>query len=148
MVALALRGDSLPRFSTPDGELPVRIRYRPEDRSGLEELSDFSVPTRGGSAVRLSSLTELSYLSSEPAIWRVDKRMSQTLTFELEPDGPEVVQVQRHRCDPVEASHGDFELLEYGACTAPGGPLDGRVVHVKSGCPSWRGADSDGESTP
>lgn len=106
VVALALRGDSLPRFSTPDGELPVRIRYRPEDRGGLEDLADLSVPTREGGAVRLSSLTDLRYLASEPVIWRVDKRMSQSLTLELAPDSEDET---RERLDALV---GGLELPE------------------------------------
>lgn len=30
---------------------------------------------------------------------------------------------------------GDFSLLDYGVCANADGPLDGRVVNVKSGCP-------------
>ncbi|WP_035612695.1 DUF3027 domain-containing protein [Haloferula sp. BvORR071] len=32
---------------------------------------------------------------------------------------------------------GDFALLDYGCCTATGGPFDGKVVHIRSGCPEF-----------
>jgi len=32
----------------------------------------------------------------------------------------------------------DFAILEYGCCTAPGSPFDGRAVHFRSGCPQFQ----------
>ncbi|KND58591.1 hypothetical protein BVER_06338c [Candidatus Burkholderia verschuerenii] len=36
---------------------------------------------------------------------------------------------------------GDGHLLDYGACIAGDGPLDGRVVHLNSGCPAFTRAE-------
>ena len=32
---------------------------------------------------------------------------------------------------------GDAYLLDYGVCASSAGPFDGRVVHLKSGCPAF-----------
>ena len=33
---------------------------------------------------------------------------------------------------------GNGHYLDYGCCSAPGGPYDGRVVHVRSGCNAFQ----------
>lgn len=34
---------------------------------------------------------------------------------------------------------GDFELLDYGACTSSNSPFDGRITNLTSGCPAFFG---------
>ncbi len=40
-------------------------------------------------------------------------------------------------CTSFVRLDGDFYFLDYGVCTASGGPFDGRSVHVNSGCPCF-----------
>lgn len=46
-------------------------------------------------------------------------------------------------CRWFKSLDGDGHLLDYGVCIAASGPLDGRAVHRKSGCPAFvAGEDS------
>jgi hypothetical protein len=40
-------------------------------------------------------------------------------------------------CQSFVRLDGDYYILDYGVCTAAGGPFDGRAVKVSSGCPSF-----------
>jgi hydrophobic/amphiphilic exporter-1 (mainly G- bacteria), HAE1 family len=82
-VGYALRGQSLPRFSRDGREIPVRVRYREEDRQTLEQLADFAVPTIDGEEVPLRALTDVEFLPASQRIVRRDRRTSQTIQLDL-----------------------------------------------------------------
>jgi HAE1 family hydrophobic/amphiphilic exporter-1 len=84
VVGYALRGQTLPRFHSQGKEIPVVVRFKEEDRDSLDELADFAVPSEQGSFVKLSSVSEPTYLASSPRIFRNDKRTSREITLELE----------------------------------------------------------------
>ncbi|MEM8962469.1 MAG: efflux RND transporter permease subunit [Acidobacteriota bacterium] len=84
VVGYALRGSALPEFYRDGKEIPVRIRYEEEDREGLDELADFQVPTSTGASVSLASITDTERLPTSRAIYRRDKQIARTITFELE----------------------------------------------------------------
>jgi HAE1 family hydrophobic/amphiphilic exporter-1 len=84
VVGYALRGQQLPYYHRDGKEIPVRVRYKEEDRETLDKLKGFYVPTASGGAVPLSSVTEVHELASAERIVRSNKRTTQTLTLELE----------------------------------------------------------------
>ncbi len=84
VVGYALRGTSLPRFYRDGRDIPVRIRFEEKDRESLTELADFAVPTDTGSFLPLGALTNVVRLEDEEGIFRRDKRISRTITLELE----------------------------------------------------------------
>jgi len=84
VVGYALRGRTLPRFHYEGREIPVRIRFEEEDRERLTELSNFQVPTRDGRAVPISAVTDVKMLESSDGISRRNKRVSRSLTVDLE----------------------------------------------------------------
>ena len=51
LVGYALRGQPLNRFFAEGKDIPVRIRFREEDRESLDQLKGFYVPTGNGSFV-------------------------------------------------------------------------------------------------
>ncbi|MDB2687326.1 hypothetical protein N9Y42_08950 [Mariniblastus sp.] len=42
------------------------------------------------------------------------------------------------KCDCFIRLNGHGSLLDYGACTAPDSPFDGRIVNTRSGCPQFK----------
>jgi HAE1 family hydrophobic/amphiphilic exporter-1 len=87
VVGYALRGQELNRYRTADRDIPVRIRFKEEDRETLGQLKGFYVPTgKAGSFVPLSSVADVSFLAASRRIWREDKRTARTITLELEQD--------------------------------------------------------------
>ncbi len=42
-------------------------------------------------------------------------------------------------CSHFVRLDGDFELLDYGACTSSNSPFDGRITNLTSGCPAFYG---------
>ncbi len=83
VVGYALRGQSLPKYRDASREIPVRVRYREEDRESVADLSSFYVPTASGGVLPVSALTDVSMLDSPPAIVRRNKRTSRTVSLDL-----------------------------------------------------------------
>jgi HAE1 family hydrophobic/amphiphilic exporter-1 len=83
VVGYALRGQSLPRFSNDGEEVPVRVRFREEDRETLAQLEDFAVPGPNGEQLPLRSLTDSRFLPAPREIERSDRRTARELVFEL-----------------------------------------------------------------
>jgi hypothetical protein len=51
----------------------------------------------------------------------------------------EPVHGQCRDCSHFVRLDGDFELLDYGACTSSISPFDGRITNLASGCPAFCG---------
>lgn len=88
VVGYALRGQTLNRYRSEGRDIPVRIRFREDDRETLTQLQGFLVPTGRAGALPLSAVTQTKFLSSSRGIQRVDKRTSESITLELQ-DGRE-----------------------------------------------------------
>lgn len=86
VVSYALRGQALPKYRDEGREIPVRVRYREEDRNDLDALSSFLLPTATGEFLPLSAVTDAGMLDSPQSIVRRDKRISRSITLDLEPD--------------------------------------------------------------
>jgi len=84
VVGYALRGQELNRYRTGDRDIPVRIRFREEDRETLRQLKGFYVPTGERGFVTLSAVADVRFLAAPSRIWREDKRTTRTITLELE----------------------------------------------------------------
>ena len=83
VVGYALRGTTLPRYRKDGKEIPVRVRFRKEDRQDLHELESFAVPA-GDGFVPLSSITEAKVVPTMRGIFRQNKRVTRNITLELE----------------------------------------------------------------
>ncbi len=84
VVSSTLRGQPLPKFYQDGREIPVRVRFKEEDRETLAQLYDFQVPTGSGGGVSLASVTQTERLEAPKRIFRRNKQMSRTITLELE----------------------------------------------------------------
>ncbi|MGD8377490.1 MAG: efflux RND transporter permease subunit, partial [Acidobacteriota bacterium] len=84
VVGYALRGQALPHYRDAGKDIPVRVRFREEDRQDLSELASFLVPTETGGFLPLSSVTEAEQVPTYRWIVRRNKRVSRTITLELE----------------------------------------------------------------
>jgi HAE1 family hydrophobic/amphiphilic exporter-1 len=82
VVGYALRGTTLPRYRMEGKEIPVRVRFRKQDREDLQELESFAVPA-GDGFVPLSSVTEAKVVPTMRGIFRQDKRVTRNITLEL-----------------------------------------------------------------
>ena len=84
LVGYALRGQTLPHYRDQGKDIPVRVRFREEDRKDLADLASFMVPTDTGGAVPLSSLTDAQMLPTYRGIFRRNKRVTRSITLELD----------------------------------------------------------------
>jgi HAE1 family hydrophobic/amphiphilic exporter-1 len=84
MVSYALRGQSLPRLFVDGRDIPVRVRFREEDRETIEQLASFAVPAAGDRRLPLAALVDVQQLPAPTRIFRRDQRTARRLTVELE----------------------------------------------------------------
>jgi HAE1 family hydrophobic/amphiphilic exporter-1 len=114
VVGYALRGQQLARYRTGGDDIPVRVRFREEDREDLNELKGFYVPTGKGGFAPLSSVTSIEHLQGVRHIFRRDKKTQRTLTLELE-EGKE--EATRDRIDQVKTQLNLPEGVRFGDAT-------------------------------
>ena len=94
VVGVALRGQSLPRYHDNGREVPVRVRYREEDRLGLADLNSFMIPTMDQTNfLSVASLTKAEALASPNGIFRRDKKVSRSISVELVPKQAEMARL-------------------------------------------------------
>ncbi len=115
MVGYALRGAALPRYNDGGREIPVRIRFREENRESIADLNNFWVPTATGEVMPVSSLVTSSVLSSPRGIFRNNKRISRSLTLELKPETAketreQLLALQRQLDLPEGVSFGTWQF--------------------------------------
>ncbi len=97
VVGYALRGSALPRYNENGKLIPVRVRYQESDRETLDDLENLKVPTQAGGALPLSALTDAKMLQTPRGINRRNRRVTHNLTFELEKQDKEKMEVTRAR---------------------------------------------------
>ena len=83
VVSSALRGRTLPRFNSNGRQIPVRMRFREEDRAELDDLNNFLVRTDDGRYSSIGSITRPAMLKSETYIRRSNKKVSYTIGMKL-----------------------------------------------------------------
>ena len=88
-VAIALRGVELREFKGEDGEVPVRLQLREEDRENLADLKDIKLRNASGVQVPLMALVRLSQNSGPTEIRRIDRQTALRVTAQLDGITPE-----------------------------------------------------------
>src|SRR5690606_30432860 len=86
LVAYAIRGTPLPRFSDATRQVDVRIRYREEDRQNVDQILGYRVPTRAGGEVPLKVLAQRKITQAQAQLTRSNKRVGKILRLELDPE--------------------------------------------------------------
>jgi HAE1 family hydrophobic/amphiphilic exporter-1 len=84
VVGYALRGQALGHYRSGGKDIPVRVRYQEQDRETLSQLKGFYVPVGEQGVVPLSSVTDVEFMPTQRRIFRRDKRVTRTITLELE----------------------------------------------------------------
>jgi HAE1 family hydrophobic/amphiphilic exporter-1 len=83
-VAIALRGVELREFKGEEGEIPVRLQLREEDRENLSDLKDIKLRNAAGQPVPLMSLVTFSQNSGPAEIRRIDRATGLRVTAQLD----------------------------------------------------------------
>jgi len=118
LVGYALRGQALPKYRDEGREVPVRVRFREEDRNTLAALSSFLLPSDDGQLLPLSALTDVEMLESSEVIVRRNKRIARSVTLDLV-EGEE--KETRERLNALVAGMDLPEGVTVAANEGPGG---------------------------
>jgi hydrophobe/amphiphile efflux-1 (HAE1) family protein len=76
----AFEGDPAAKFRDGEHDVDVRVRLRPEDRAGLEDVRALTVPSRSGSLVALREIVNEEAASTPATIERLDRERQITIT--------------------------------------------------------------------
>jgi len=112
VVGYALRGQQLARYRADGLDVPVRVRFREDDRETLGQLSSFYVPAGDRGFVPISTVTDVRVLTGARAIFRRDKQVTRTITLELA-EGEEAA--TRKRLGRLQAQLDLPEGVRFGA---------------------------------
>jgi HAE1 family hydrophobic/amphiphilic exporter-1 len=104
-IGAAVRGDNLPRFNNRGRQIPVRLLYEEEDRSEIDDLQNYQVPTEDGRWSTVGAVTRKTLLKNEDdAIRRHNKKVQQWFGMKLEP-GPDSWKTKRAIEEAKQAIH-------------------------------------------
>ncbi len=85
-VAVAMRGQPLREFRTPDGEIGVRLAFREDDRQTMEQLANLTIMAPSGERVLLGAVADLHERSGPRQIRRTDRRTSVKISGSIDGD--------------------------------------------------------------
>ena len=83
-VAIAIRGVELREFKGEEGEIPVRLQFREEDRRSIADLRDIKLRNRDGVAIPLVSMVDFSQHTGPTKIQRLDRQTGLKVTAQLD----------------------------------------------------------------
>ena len=112
VVRNSLGGAALPKIYRDGREIPVRVRFREQDREDVSQLLDFRVPTASGDAVALSSVASTVRLESAGRIFRTNRQISRSITLELGDENPQEI---RRNLDRLTAGIDLPEGVRFGS---------------------------------
>ena len=83
-VAIAIRGIDLREFKGEEGEIPVRLQFREEDRQSVDDLRDFKLKNAQGVAIPLMAMVEFVQGTGPTEIRRLDRKTGLRITAQLD----------------------------------------------------------------
>lgn len=83
-VAIAMRGQNLRPFRTPEGEIQIRVKLQKDDQRSLANLQDLPVFNQTGNMVKLASLASFRVLRGPQNIHRENRNTVIGVTANLE----------------------------------------------------------------
>jgi HAE1 family hydrophobic/amphiphilic exporter-1 len=83
-VAIAIRGIDLREFKGEEGEIPVRLQFREEDRESLTDLRDLKLRNASGMLVPLMAMVSFSQDSGPTEIKRINRETGLRVTASLD----------------------------------------------------------------
>ncbi|PIE90751.1 MAG: acriflavin resistance protein [Acidobacteria bacterium] len=84
VISYAIMGSTLPKYNDNGKQIPVRVRYKEENRQSVGDLENFLVPTDDGNVISLESLTKVEMRNVRKGVFRRNKKVTHSMTFELE----------------------------------------------------------------
>ncbi len=84
VVAIALRGADLREFKGEEGEIPVRLQFREQDRSGLDDLRDLKLRNAQGADVPLAAMVDVAQHTGPTRIQRINRSTGVRVTAQLD----------------------------------------------------------------
>ena len=82
-VRVATGGDidqSLPKFTLPDRQIPIRVLLRPDARADIDTIAALRVRTGGGATVRLDAIADVRFGVGEATVERRDRQRKVTVS--------------------------------------------------------------------
>ena len=86
-VSVAMRGQPLREFRTPDGEIGVRLAFREDDRQTTEQLANVTIMAPSGERVLLGAVADLHERTGPRQIRRTDRKTSVKISGSIDTDG-------------------------------------------------------------
>ena len=83
-VAIAVRGVELREFKGEEGEVPVRLQFREEDRENITDLRDIKLRNAAGRQIPLMALISFRRDSGPTEIRRIDRQTGLRVTANLD----------------------------------------------------------------
>ena len=83
-VSIAIRGVELREFKGEEGEIPVRLQFREEDRREISDLRDIKLRNKDGVSIPLVSMVEFSQDTGPTKIQRLDRQTGLRVTAQLD----------------------------------------------------------------
>jgi len=85
-VSVAMRGQPLREFRTPDGEIGVRLAFREDDRQTMEQLANLTIMAPSGDRVLLGAVADLHERTGPRQIRRTDRKTSVKISGSIDTD--------------------------------------------------------------
>ncbi len=83
-VAIAIRGVNLREFKGEEGEIPVRLQFREEDRQDIADLRDIKLRNSAGVSIPLMAMVEFVESTGPTEIRRLDRATGLRVTAQLD----------------------------------------------------------------
>ncbi len=84
VVAIAIRGVDLREFKGEEGEIPVRLQFREQDRQQLDDLRDIKLRNSEGVSIPLMSMVDFIESTGPTEIRRLDRKTGLSITAQLD----------------------------------------------------------------
>ncbi|WP_405241523.1 efflux RND transporter permease subunit [Lentisalinibacter salinarum] len=107
-VSVAMRGQPLREFRTPDGEIGVRLAFREDDRQTMEQLANLTIMAPSGERVLLGTVADLHERTGPRQIRRTDRKTSVKISGSIDTDSSlsEVRPVVQQLMDQIDYPPG------------------------------------------
>jgi len=107
-VSVAMRGQPLREFRTPDGEIGVRLAFREDDRQTMEQLANVTIMAPSGERVLLGAVADLHERTGPRQIRRTDRKTSVKISGSIDTDSSlsEVRPVVQQLMDQIDYPPG------------------------------------------
>jgi HAE1 family hydrophobic/amphiphilic exporter-1 len=83
-VAIAIRGVDLREFKGEQGEIPVRLQFREEDRRDVDDLRDIKLRNSEGVSIPLMALVDFEKSTGPTEIRRLDRKTGLKVSAQLD----------------------------------------------------------------